>query len=431
MPNPTRRQFLKCAAGALGAAVAAPYVVPASVLGADGAVAPSNRIAMGLMGSGGRGSDVCSHFMRQPDVQWRAVCDVRQERLSAGKAMVDRTYNNGDCATYGDFREMFGRKDLDAVLIATGMHWHVLASILAAKAGKDMYCEKPTSLTIGEGRAMVETMKRYGTIYQAGHQRRSTDSFRFMGEVVRKGLIGKLESILLLVWEDGAIGPEAPRPVPTGFDYDLWLGWTPWHPYTNARVAGRTLFWDTGAGNMVDMGCHWTDMAQFVHQSDDTVPVDYEGEAVFPPGAFSETPVKGEWRATYADGVKLIMRQKGGFEDRLIRCEGSEGWIQVVDGTNGVTAQPASILKMRGISAKGWGDPGDHVRNFLEAVKSRNPMTTAHPESAHRATSIAHAGNIALRLGRKVRFDPKTEHFIGDPEADRMIHRPLRAPWHL
>jgi len=141
--------------------------------------------------------------------------------------------------------------------------------------------------------------------------------------------------------------------------------------------------------------------------------------------------VRGEWRAAYADGVKLVMRQIGPFEARYIRFEGTGGWIQLVDGTNTVTAEPASILKMRGISAKGWGDAGDHVRNFLDCVKSRNPLTTCHPESAHRATSLGHLGNIAIRLGRKIKFDPKTERILGDPEADRMLSRPLRPPWHL
>jgi predicted dehydrogenase len=234
------------------------------------------------------------------------------------------------------------------------------------------------------------------------------------------------------VWETGAVPPEAPQPVPPGFDYEMWLGWTPWHPYTNARVRGWTNFWDTGGGNMLDMGCHWNDTAQFVCQRDDTGPVEFEGEGVFPPpGAFSEVNLRGEWRATYADGVKLVMRQIGPFEARYIRFEGADGWVQLVDGTNTVTAEPASILKMRGISAKGWGDAGDHVRNFLDCVKSRNPLTTCHPESAHRATSIGHLGNIAIRLGRKIRFDPKTERILGDPEAGRMLGRPLRPPWHL
>jgi len=431
MSTHSRRTFLKGVGLALGSSVAAPYIVPSSVFGADGAVAPSNRITMGIIGAGARGSDVMSHFMLQKDVQWIAVCDARSDRQLRAKSTVDQRYGTASCATYTDPREMLPRPDLDAVLIATGCHWHALASILAAKAGKDVYCEKPCTLTIAEGRAMVNTMKRFGTVFQAGHQRRSVDSFRFMAEVVRKGMIGKLHTMLCTLWEGPALRPETPKPVPAGFDYNLWLGWTPWHPYTNARVTGWPYFWDTGGGMMMDMGVHWTDMAQFVRQSDDTAPVEYEGEGVFDPTAFSETPIRGEYRALYADGVKLIMRQIGAFDDRFIRFEGSEGWIQLMDGTNAVTAQPASILKLRSISAKGWGDPGDHVRNFLDCIKSRNPMTTCHPESAHRATMIAHAGNIAIRLARKLIFDPKTERFTNDSDADRMVSRTLRPPWHL
>jgi len=432
MRKSSRREFLKWTATAIGAAAAAPHVVPSSVMGAQaGAVSPSERVTMGIIGRGSRGSDVMGHFLRQKDVQWLAVCDVRQQRQAAGKKVVDDHNGSADCATYTDFREMIARPDLDGVLIATGCHWHALASIYAARAGKDIYCEKPSTLTVGEGRAMVETMKRCGTVYQAGHQRRSVDSFRFMAEVVRKEMIGKLRRIYMELWETGPIAPEAPQPVPPGFDYEMWLGWTPWHPYTSARVRGWTSFWDTGGGNMIDMGCHWNDTAQCVLQRDDTGPVEYEGEGVFPAGAFSEVNVRGEWRATYADGVKMVMRQIGPFEARYIRFEGTDGWIQLVDGTNNVTAEPASILKVRGISAKGWGDAGDHVRNFLDCVKSRNPMTTCHPESAHRATSIGHLGNIAIRLGRKIRFDPKTERILGDEEADRMLSRPLRPPWHL
>lgn len=429
MPEPriSRRAAIK---GAIGA-VAAPLVVPASSLGLAGSVAPSERVTMSILGAGNRGTDVMQHFLRQKGVQWLAVCDARRERQAIGKNIADKFYGNTDCATYGDFHEMFARPDIDAVLIATGSHWHALASIYAARAGKDVYSEKPCTLTVAEGRAMVETMKRYGTVYQAGHQRRSVDSFRFMAEVVRKGMIGRLQRVIMQVWENPSFGPEAPQPVPPGFDYDRWLGWTPWHPYTNSRVRGWSYFWDTGGGMMLDMGVHWTDTAQFVRQTDHTVPVEYEGQAEFNREAASETPIRGQWTATYADGVQLIMAQRGGFDDRYIRFEGTEGWIQLVDGTNAVTAQPASIMKLRSISGKGWGDPGDHVRNFLDAVKSRNPRTTCHPESAHRTTLICHLGNIAIRLGRKLRFDPISERITNDAEGDAMLSRPLRAPWHL
>jgi len=429
MQKQSRRQFLKRVAAVAGASALVPYVARSSALGLDGKPPPSDRIVMAILGAGPRGTDDMNHFLRQADVQWIAACDVREARRTAAKDRVDKHYGNTDCATYNDFRELLARDDLDALLIATKCHWHALASIYAAKAGKDMYCEKPTTLTIGEGRALVETTRRLGTVYQAGHQRRSVDSFRFMAEVVRKGMIGKVHSVICLSWADGAIKPEAPKPVPPGFDYDRWLGWTPWHPYTNARVNGSGNFWDTGGGILMDMGCHWTDTTQMVLGTDDTGPVEYEGEGVFDPTAFSETPLTAEVRCKYANGATMFFRSAGKFEDRYIRFEGTEGWIQLMDGTNGVTAEPASIMKMRGISAKGWGDTGDHVRNFLECVRSRG-QTTCYPESAHRAATIAHAANICLRLGRKLKFNPQTELF-DDAEANRMIHRPLRAPWHL
>jgi predicted dehydrogenase len=429
--NPSRRSFLK-KAGIAGAALAAPMIVPSSVFGADGAVSPSERINMAIIGYGSRGSGVMSVFLHEKDVQWIGVCDARAERREAGKAAVDRQYgpNNG-CKMFADFRELLARRDLDAVYIATGCHWHALASIMAAKAGKDVFSEKPCTLTVTEGRALVDTCRRFGTVYQAGHQRRSVDSFRFMAEVVRSGRIGKVQRCIMQVWEGATLAPEAPKPVPAGFDYNMWLGWTPWHPYTNARTRGWAYFWDTGGGMMLDMGAHWTDMAQFVLQRDHTAPVEYEGSAEFPADAFSETPIRGEWRATYADGVQLVMRQTGGFDDRFIRFEGTDGWIQIMDGTNAVTAQPASILRLRDISRKGWGDAGDHVRNFLDCIKARNPMTTANVESAHRATMICHIGNICVRLGRKLRFDPATERFENDDEANRMTSRAMRPPWHL
>lgn len=431
MKRQTRRVFLKGMGAGIGAMMLGPTIVRAQALGLGQSVSASERIGMGIIGYGGRGSDVMGHFLNEKDVQWRAVCDVRKQRQELGKAAVDRKYGNADCETYTDLREMIGRKDIDAVLIATGCHWHALATILAAKEGKDVYCEKPVSLTVAEGRAMAETCKRHGTIYQAGHQRRSVDSFRFMAEVVRRGMIGQLKTALCTVWDNAALKPEAPRPVPEGFDYEQWLGPRPWHPYTEARVRGWAYFWDTGGGMMLDMGVHWTDMVQFVRQMDHTGPVEYEGEGVYDPSAFSELPITGEYRAKYSDGVTLIMREGGPFEDRHIRFEGTEGWISLMDSTNVVTASPASILKSRSIAAKGWGDAGDHVRNFLDGVRSRNPMTTCNAESAHRSTSIGHLGNIALRLGRKIKFDPATETIVGDEEAQRMLSRTMRAPWHL
>jgi len=428
----TRRRFLK-RAGLAAAVAAAPYIVPDTATGAAPDVAsPSERVTMGIIGCGHRGPSVMQHFLRQPDVQWLAACDCREARLAKVKQIVDRHYGNADCAAYRDFREMLAQPDLDAVLIATGTRWHALGSIYAARAGKDVYSEKPISLTLAEGRALVETCRRLGTIYQAGYQRHSVDSFRFAVECVHEGRIGALKEILCKVWECPPIRPSPPIPVPEGFWYDMWLGSTPWHPFTWARVNGWRYVWDTGGGMIDGMGCHWTDLAQWANRSEHTGPVRVEVEEVRwpPPTALSEVPVSCRVALAYANGVRCIMESRGRFEERCIRFTGTEGWIQVDDHTNTVTAEPRSLLRLRAISAKGWGDPGDHIRNFLDGIKTRRPCV-CHPEAAHRAMSLCHLTNIALRLGRTLHWDPETETFPGDPEADRLRARALRPPWRL
>jgi predicted dehydrogenase len=424
----SRRSFLKRSI-ATPVALTAPMVVPGYVLG-KGAPAPSDRIVMGVIGYGGRCGAILPHFMAFDDVQCIAVSDCRADRLATAKKTVDARYGNQDCAAYADFRELLARGDIDAVLIATGDRWHTPHSILAAKSGKDVYCEKPISLAIGESRAMVDTMARYGTVYQAGHQRRSVGSYRFQVEVVRSGKIGKVHTVVCQNWEGPTIGFDQPRPVPEGFDYDMWLGPTPWHPYSNARVSGWNYFWDTGAGPLIGMGCHYTDIAQWALQRDDTGPVTYEGTATWKPDAFSETPVTADCTCTYADGVKIVLRSSGAFADRYIRFVGSEGWIQVDDQTNAVTAEPESIVRARSISPQGWAETGSHVRNWLDSIKSRKP-TVCHPESAHRATTICHAVNIGLRLGRSLKWDPQAERFVDDAQANAMLLRATRPPWSL
>ena len=425
-PRVSRRGFLQGAA----AAVAAPMVVPAAALGKGGTTAPSDRIMLGVIGYGGRCSRTLPHFMMFDDVQCIAVSDCRAARLKAAKAAVDKRYGNTDCATHHDFRELLARDDVDALTIATGDRWHTPLSILAAKAGKDVYCEKPVSLAIAEGRALADTMARYGAVYQAGHQRRSVDSYRFQIETARSGMIGKVHTVVCQVWAGPTIGPDKPRPVPKGMDYDMWLGPTPWHPYTNARVHGWNYFWDTGAGPIIGMGCHYTDIAQWGLQRDDTGPVKYEGTATWKPDAFSETPVTADCLCTYADGVKIVLRSSGAFKDRYIRFVGADGWVQLDDQTNVVTAQPESILRTRSIAARSWAHTGGHVRNWLDCIKSR-AQTTCHPESAQRATTICHAVSLGLRLGRTLNWDPKAERFIGDAEANAMIYRAMREPWTL
>ncbi len=421
-----RRAFLRRSA-ASGTALAMPLALPGRVLGA-GATAPSNRITLGVIGYGGRCAAILPHFLMFDDVRCLAVTDCRSARLTAAKQVVDQHYGNGDCAAYADFRELLARRDIDAVLIATGDRWHAPLSILAARSGKDIYCEKPISLTIGEGRALVDATTRYGTVYQAGHQRRSVGSYGFQVDVARSGMIGRVHTIICQVWQGPTVAVDSPRPVPAGFDYDMWLGPSAWHPYVPAYVSGWNYFWDTGAGPVIGMGCHYTDIAQWGLQRDDTGPVTYEGTATWKPDAFSETPVTADCTCTYADGVKIIIRSSGAFEDRYIRFVGTEGWIQVDDQTNVVTASPQSILQTRNLATPGWAQTGDHVRNWLDCIKSRR-QTVCHPESAQRATTICHATNIGLRLGRSLKWDPQAEQFIGDPQANAMLSRAMREPW--
>jgi predicted dehydrogenase len=306
-------------------------------------------------------------------------------------------------------------------------------SILAARAGKDMYCEKPISMCIGEGRALVENCRRFGAIYQAGTQRRSTGSYRFAREMVRQGRIGRLQTIEMQVWTGPTISHDKPAPVPKGWDYDTWLGPVQWRPFVPARVNGANwnYFWDTGEGPIIGMGCHYTDQMQWTLGRDHTGPVEFEGWCTWPDTAkfMSETPVLAEVRCRYADGVKCVMYSRKQSPDRYIRYIGDEGWIQVDDATDKVTAEPKTILDLRSAANVDWVNAGDHVRDLLNCIRSRR-LTICHPEAAHRAQTICQTMNIGLRLGLKLRWDPVTERFDKE-EANRMIWREARAPWRI
>ena len=421
----SRRRFLQGAATAM----AAPMIVPASALGLSGAVAPGNRIVFANIGIGGRARHVMPSFLAQPDIVFTAVSDCREDRMKSAKELIDTHYGNRDCRTYPDFREMLARKDIDAVFIATGDRWHTTASAFAARAGKDIYSEKPISMTISEGRSLVEACRRYGTIYQGGTQRRSTPSYRFAVEMVRQGRIGRVHTVEMQVWTGPTVPHGKPAPVPKGWDYDTWLGPVQWRPFVPARVNGWNYFWDTGEGPIIGMGCHYTDQMQWALNRDHTGPVEFEGHCEWPdPVKFmSETPVTAEVRCRYADGIQGVMYSRKTFAERYIRFIGDEGWIQVDDQTDEVTAEPKSILDLRGAAGVSWANAGDHVRNLLDSIRSRRP-TICHPEAAHRAQTICQAINIGLRLGRKLRWDPVQERFDCE-EANRMLRREPRAPW--
>ena len=423
----TRRGFLKQTAGA----AAAPVIVPGAALGLGGAVPPSDRITLAGIGMGQRNRNNLRKFLEEKDVQVVANCDCFADRRELSKQMVDKEYGNTDCASYRFHEEVLDRSDIDAVLIGTGDRWHALMSMLAARAGKDVYCEKPFSMTIGEGRALVETTKRYGTIWQCGTQRKSNPGYKFLVDVVQSGRVGKVHTVTT------SFGPDAgwlatarpkpqPAPDPNVFDYDRWLGPAPWAPYAEDRVRLWRLNWDTGAGAIADMGAHYLETAQWALGDQFTGPTEFEGEGVFrDDGGLSNIPYFYQVRARYPDGVRLYMDSN----TKGLRISGDKGWIRLSD-LGGITATPDSVLEGLELPNAHWQIQTPHIRNFLDSMRSRE-LTASHPEISQRVHSIVHCGNLALRLGRKLRWDPKAERFENDAEANCMLHRTMRAPWRV
>jgi hypothetical protein len=417
-----RRQFLRQGIAALGGALAAPHVVAAAVLGRDGGVAPSDKIILGHMGPGGRGSYDLGCFLREPDVRCVAVCDVRRERRERAKARVDAHYGNQDCMAYRDFREMFARPDIDAVLITTGNNWHGLGSILAAKAGKDVYSEKPVTRNIVESLELAAAFQRTGRVYQGGMQRRNVAHFVYAIGLVHQGRLGKLHTLHahpagMGTGSSGWADPE-PQPSKEELDWDLYLGPAAWRPYSRRFLgAGFDKGGGMVGGGIQEWGSHCVDICQWGNQSDDTVPVEYN------------PPVNGQIVARYANGVKLVVRQ-GGWLPNIGSCparfEGDAGWLEVGDSGN-IFAEPASILSDRGAKTGGY-PAGDHIRDFLNCVKTRRLPRANHFVTCN--THIAcHACGIAIFLGRKVIYDPVKHVFVGDEAANRLRGEAVREPW--
>ncbi len=416
----TRRDFLR---GAAVAGIAAPYVITSTALGGEGKPPASDRIVMGAIGLGGRGSYVMRACMWNKDVQMVAVCDVQANRRNAAKAQVDKHYGNQDCAAYQDLLELLGRDDIDAVMIATGDNWHSMASILAARAGKDMYCEKPMSVTIAESRAVADTMRRLARIYQCGTQRRNISHFRFAVNLARSGKLGKL--VALHAEKAGTrsgvrftVLPVQPEPDPQVMDWNRWLGPAPWRPY-NAKYYTRG-FWsshgDFSGGSITEWGSHTADLCQWAAGMDHTSPTTYR-----------VTNDRGDVEARYANGVKLIFCKGLRFGTCPVRFEGEEGWVEVGD-SGMIETHPASLLEDR--KFPGGYPPDNHIRQFLNCVKTRQqPISNA--DVAHRSITACHCANIAVRLGRKVEWDPVAEAFVNDEEANRLRSRAFRQPWYL
>ena len=415
----SRRGFLKGTLAA-GAALAAPVIVPGRALGADGAVAPSERIVVGGIGVGRRGSYVLSEMLKFPVAQFVATSDCQLSRRSSVKTMVDEYYGNNDCVLYRDMFEVLGRDDIDAVLIATGDRWHTMASITAARAGKDIYCEKPCSMTIQESRALADVVNLYGRIYQAGTQRRSIGNFMLAIEMAQSGKLGKLLEVHANTLAPGVSQewlPAEPEPSVDECDWDRWLGPCPWRPYNSQYVAGRWRgHFDFHGGGILEWGAHTVDLCQVGASADETAPVQY-------------VPNESGVDCTYANGVKLVMRKDGwlGLGTCSIRYVGDEGWVETGD-SGAMRIEPESLLAEKKVFTMRGTSAYTHVANFLDCVKSRR-LTRANASVAGQSHIVCHAAYIAWQLGRTLKFDPVKEEFIGDEEANRMRSRAMRAPW--
>jgi predicted dehydrogenase len=365
-------------------------------------------------------------FLGQPDVQCLAVCDVKEGSRRGAVELVNGRYQNQDCAAYRDWRDLMARADLDAIYCATPDHWHALISIAAAQNGKDIYCQKPLSVTIAEGRAIADAVKRSGIVYQSGTQRRSQANYRFCVDTARSGKIGKLLRIECRM--GGTPGPQSPRivPPPAEIDYEMWLGPSPEQPYCDVRVSG-SFRWitDYAGGSMTDMGAHYNDIAQMVRPSYLDAPVSFRvKKAKFHDHGIFDTPWGYEVIAAYEDGLEIHMLEA----DKGMRWIGTEGWIDLEDEGQ-LTAQPASLLEEHGEKIH-WSVVTPHHRNWLDCVKTR-ARPVADAEVAHRSTTLSHAANVAMRLGQDLRWDRKAERFVGNDAANQMLSRAMRAPWTL
>lgn len=418
----------------------APFIVPANVLGAD---APSGKIAIAFIGTGNNGTNYLGPFLRDNRVKVTAVCDVN--RVGPGywngsvrgrepaRRMVDEYYGGTVCRAFVDYREIIASDEYDCVYIGTPDHWHAIMAIQAAKAGKDIYCQKPLSLTVEEGRAMSDAVKKSGVVWQTGSQQRSDRNFRRVCELVRNGRIGKLLEVRCGL--PGGIpdyGKTADQtetvPVPEDFNYDMWLGPAPEAPYCPARcgVNFRWIF-DYSGGQVTDWGGHHPDIAQWGMGTELTGPVAIKNaKGVYAGHPIYNTATDYDFECIYENGVKLIIsnRDRGG-----VTFIGTEGSAWANRGNH--DAYPKSLLKEEiGENEIHLYKSDDHVGNFIDCVLSRGE-TVAPVEVAHRSITLAHLGNIAMKLGRDLKWDPAKERFIGDDTANGMLGRPKREPWNL
>jgi len=383
--------------------------------------APSATVTLGVIGNGGRATQMLPVFLSQPGTRVLAVCDAVRERRERAKATVDAFYGNSDCKAYRDFRDLLARSDIDALYIATGDRWHARLAIYAMQAGKDVYCEKPISLSIHEGDAVVKAAARYRRVYQGGVQRRTVGNFMTAMSLAKSGRLGRLHTLHAGMAGMGRSAanhflPEEPLPPADEIDWNMWLGPTPWRPYNNAYLKRWHGEYDYH-GDLTEWGSHTLDLCQMVLNREHTTPVRYK--------PIDETTL----HAWYADGIQVVMRQKGFRNSCAVRFEGDEGWVET-DDSGDIQVSSPTLLETRAIQSESWMRPVAHPAEFIACIRSRQTPTA--PADALHITHVAcHAATIAYHLNRELTFDPAALAFVNDAEANRLIHRSNRAPWSI
>jgi predicted dehydrogenase len=445
----SRRQFLRTARNAslaAGAGMALPNIFLNQTKAQTGQN-PSEFIRVGFIGVGGQGNSNLGAMMKNAV----AVCDVDSDHLAKTKKKVE-TANKRPCAAYKDYRQLLESKDIDAVLIATPDHWHTLPAIHACQAGKDVYCEKPLTLTIGEGQALVRTVRQTKRILQTGSQQRSDAKFLKAAEYVRNGRLGKIKRVLVgltgVNWTKDPLTKDSEPP--KELDYDMWLGPAPYRPYNEHRVHYYfRFFWDYSGGQMTNWGAHHLDITQWALGMDESGPAEIDGKGEFDPEKRFETPIKFGITYKYANGVIVECRSPQ-MQVTDVLPEKKDHAMEILDGKgefNGCIfeGEKGLLYINRGV-IRAWPDeileeplkPGDtrlyaskeHHANWLECIKSRKaPICEA--VIGHRSATVCHLGNISIRTGKKLKWDPAKEEIVGDAEAAKWINKPYRAPWKL
>jgi len=441
MPNKkqiNRRQFLQRSTGVAIAGLGFPAIVPSSVLGRSGGLLPSEKLTVGVVGTGGMGIGDMRTFLAEPDAHVVAVCDVDADHMDRAKQIADEHYGNKDCAEYSDYRDLIARDDIDIVQITTPDHWHAVIGVAAAKAGKDIYGEKPITHSLLEGRALCDAVERYGCVWQTGSWQRATSNFRFACELVLNGRIGNVRHIEVGLpegYSPGGDEGDAVTQPPPGMDYDMWLGPAPWADYVPARIHWNWRWnLEYGGGQLMDWIGHHVDIAHWGVGLDRTGPIEIEGTGEYPTTGLWNAASRYRLNSKYANGITMTIA--GGHSDILSGTKwiGDDGWVWVDRG--GIDAHPASLLREAFSAteihlqrATNSSESDGHTRNFLDCVKTR-AETLAPAEVAHRSATPGHLGQIAMLLGRRIRFNPDTEEILDDPTASRMLGNAMRSPWH-